>query len=118
MRDKISPGDASYSMRLDPALCEHKKIRKFARIELITVPELEMGQLVLRIKVSCASCKGVFGFRVQNAGFSTEEPTTLGDELLVPLEPPSTDETDETEGEPLPSEGTSDEVRPPKEPLH
>lgn len=103
-------------MRTDPAFCTHAEIKKSTKIETISVPELGIEQLVLRIRVYCKDCKAEFVPKTIQCGFSTEEVGALGNELIVPLEYPQVEEDEEPEGEP--ATRAMDEERPPKEHLH
>ena len=103
-------------MKLDPAHCHHKDIQKSVKLETVSVPELEIEQLVLRIRIRCKSCGEPFVPKTMALGFSTEEVGLVGDDLLIPLEYPQAEETDEPEGEQLTPE--MEEERPPKAYLH
>lgn len=104
-------------MRRDPALCPHAKISKSARIETLSVPQLGIEGLFLRVRVFCADCKEPFLPRTLHYGFSTEELGQVGEELLVPLDYPQADDSDEPEDAPGPS-GVLPEGHPPKDQLH
>jgi len=105
-------------MRQDPALCPHHEIGKSAKIETLSVPELGIEQLVLRIKVFCRACKEPFVIKTLSDGFSTSEIGLVGDELLVPLEKPYREETDESDMERHPLDCSAGPPRAAKEQLH
>jgi hypothetical protein len=109
--------NATYVMRKDPALCHHHEIGKSAKIETVSVPELNMEQLVLRVKVFCKSCKEPFVIKTMADGFSTSEIGLVGDELFIPLETPQQYDLGVSDDELLTSEMT-DEGPPPKSHLH
>lgn len=108
---------ATYPMRKDPALCHHHEIGKSVKIETMSIPELNMEQLVLRIKVFCKSCKEPFVIKTMVDGFSTSEIGLIGDELFVPLETPQQYDLDVSDDEQHPQD-LSDEPLPPKAHLH
>ncbi len=84
-------------MRMDPALCRHTSVKKSARVETVSVPELGIEQLCLRVRVYCGDCREAFTPKTMLCGFSTEEIGVVGDELFVPLEPPVWDEVEVSE---------------------
>jgi len=84
---------------------------------MMSVPELGIEQLVLRIKVFCRECKEPFIMKTMVDGFSTSEIGLVGDELFVPLEHPQSDYLDETDSEQHPQDLT-DAPPPPKAHLH
>ena len=79
-------------MKIDPSFCNHTNIGKSIKIDTVSVPELCLEQLVIRIKVYCRDCKEAFIPKTMSEGFSTSEIGVVGDELFVPLEYPQ--ETD------------------------
>jgi len=102
-------------MKIDPAFCNHTNIGKSAKVETISVPELQLEQLVLKVRIFCKDCKEAFIPKTMNGGFSTDEIGVVGEEVIIPLEYPN-------EGEESVSEEvlhTSDkDVAPAKEFLH
>jgi hypothetical protein len=105
-------------MRVDPAFCQHNEIGKSTKIETVSVPELGIEQLVLKVRIFCKGCKEPFIVKTMSDGFSTDEIGLVGGELIVPLERPQVDDLDESDVEQLPSELPADEPRPSKEHLH
>ena len=104
-------------MKIDPALCEHANVGRTAKIETISVPELGIEQLCLRVRVFCKDCREAFTPKTMSLGFSTEEIGVVGDELFVPLEEPHADEESDTDEAPATSERPWEE-HPSKEHLH
>lgn len=105
-------------MAIDPAFCQHTNLKKSARIETISVPELGIEQLFLRVRVYCADCRAALVPRTQQCGFSTDEVGTIGEELLVPLDYPEVEVADlDDEEEPAPDRLGS-QARSGKEALH
>lgn len=102
---------------MDPAICPHTEIKKSAKIETISVPELGIEQLFLRVRVFCKDCKSPFVPKTLLGGFSTEEVGVVDDELFVPLEYPLAEEFDASEMEPLTSDAIP-EGQPTKEKHH
>lgn len=82
-------------MAKDPALCRHSQIGKSARVDKVTVPELGLDQLVLRVRVFCRDCKEPFIMKTMADGFSTDEIGLVDGDLIVPLEYPLDEEDDE-----------------------
>lgn len=105
-------------MKQDPALCLHNEIGKSAKVETITIPELGIQQLVLKVKVFCRACKESFIFKTYADGFSTSEIGLVGDELFIPLEQPQVELFDGTDIEPLTQAPSQDLSRSLKEKLH
>lgn len=79
-------------MKIDPAFCNHTNIGKSAKIETISVPELQLEQLVLKVRIFCKDCKEAFVPKTMNGGFSTDEIGVVGEEVIIPLEYPNEDE--------------------------
>lgn len=75
-------------MKIDPSFCNHTNVGRSVKVDTISVPELGIEQLVLRIKVYCRDCREAFIPKTMNEGFSTSEVGVVGEELLVPLEYP------------------------------
>lgn len=104
-------------MKQDPALCRHGQISKSVSVDKITVPELGIEQLVLKVKAYCKHCKQPFVMKTGAAGFSTEEIGWLDDELIIPLEYPE-DETQEEIEQATMEEVIKTSHRPSKTDLH
>lgn len=105
-------------MKQDPALCRHSQISKSARVDKITVPELGVEQLVLKVRVYCKHCKEPFVMKTLADGFSTDEIGWLDGELIIPIDYPIEPEDEETvEHAPL-SEHVPHTQRPDKSSLH
>jgi len=79
-------------MKIDKAFCNHTNIGKSTKIETVSVPELQLEQLVLKVKIYCKDCKEAFIPKTMNGGFSTDEIGVVGDEVIIPLEYPQADE--------------------------
>ena len=106
-------------MKIDPAFCQHTNIAKSAKIETVSVPELEIEQLVIRIKVYCRDCKEAFVPKTMREGFSTDEIGVVGDEIFIPLEYPMSDEMEASDEALMASESDRECIVPPnKEYLH
>jgi hypothetical protein len=73
--------------------CRHKYYTHKVRLYYVTVAGLEVRQLVASLTLNCRDCKLPYVFK-GDVGFSTVQPMTtpLGNELRIPLEPPSLDE--------------------------
>jgi hypothetical protein len=105
-------------MRPDPVFCKHLEVGKSIKVETISIPELGVEQLVMKVKIFCKSCKELFIVKTMNDGFSTDEIGLVGGELIIPLERPQTDDLDETDMEQLTSDRPENEPKPSKEHLH
>ncbi len=106
-------------MPADPSLCEHANIGRSVRVETISIPELQIEQLVLRVRAYCRDCKEAFVPKTMAGGFSTEEIGVIGDEVFVPLAYPQADEIEASDEAPRrPERATAANARPPKEFLH
>ncbi len=81
-------------MKVDPSFCDHTNIGRSARVETVSVPELQLEQLVLRIRVYCRDCKEAFLPKTMKEGFSTDDVGVVGDELLVPLAYPMAEDAE------------------------
>jgi len=79
-------------MKIDPAFCQHTKIKRTAKVETLSVPELGIEQLVIRVKVYCGDCKESFIPKTMNEGFSTGEVSAVDNEVFIPLEHPQIEE--------------------------
>jgi hypothetical protein len=75
-------------MKQDPALCRHGQISKSVKIDKITIPELDIEQLVLKVRAYCKHCKEPFVMKTIATGFSTEEIGWLDGELIIPIDYP------------------------------
>lgn len=106
-------------MKIDPAFCHHTNIAKSAKIETVSIPELELEQLVIRIKVYCRDCKEAFAPKTMNQGFSTDEIGVVGEEIFIPLEYPLAEETEASDEALMASESDKeDDAIPNKDHLH
>lgn len=72
-------------MKTDPTLCSHANIKKSVKIDTISVPELGIEQLVIRVKAYCGDCKEAFIPKTLTESFSTGEIGVLDNEVIVPL---------------------------------
>ena len=79
-------------MKTDPAFCSHTNIKRSAKVETVSVPELGIEQLVIRVKVFCGDCKEAFIPKTMNEGFSTGEISVVDGEVFIPLEHPTDNE--------------------------
>lgn len=79
-------------MKTDPAFCNHTNIKRAAKIETLSVPEIGIEQLVLRVKVFCGDCKENFIPKSMNEGFSTGEISVVDNEVFIPLAYPVEEE--------------------------
>lgn len=106
-------------MKIDPAYCIHSNIGKSVKIETISIPELGIEQLVLRVRVFCKDCKEAFMPKTMNEGFSTGEIGIVGDELFVPLVEPQVDDLNVPDEVQMHADkAEKDSKPPPKEFLH
>jgi hypothetical protein len=102
-------------MKIDPAFCNHTNIGKSAKIETVSVPELQLEQLVLKVRIFCKDCKEAFVPKTMNGGFSTDEIGVVGEEVIIPLEYPN--ESEESVSEEVQMTVDKEEM-PSKEYLH
>ena len=72
-------------MKTDPAFCQHVNVKKSVKLETISVPELGIEQLVIRVKAYCGDCKEAFIPKSMSEGFSTNEISVMDNEVLIPL---------------------------------
>ena len=106
-------------MKTDPSFCDHTNIGKSSRVETVSMPELGLEQLILRIRVYCRDCKEAFIPKTMKEGFSTDDVGVVGDELLVPLAYPMDEDMDVPDEVLHPSEKDKEgSDRPAKEHLH
>ena len=86
--------------------CSHAKYTTEAKMVSVAVTSLNIKQLVLRVKVTCANCKRNFVFK-GDTGFSTVQAlaSPSGFELRAPMDYPDEEGDDEVEGEEEPPEG-------------
>jgi len=101
-------------MKVDPALCKHADIRRTARVETLSVPQLSIEQLFLRVKVTCRDCGAAFVPRTALSGFSTDDVGVVDDEVLVPLDRPPSPPAEGAEEAAAPQSG----AREPKTFIH
>ena len=73
----------------DEEKCPHKTYKATAKIQSVVVTELNIKQLVVVLKVTCALCKESFIFKGPT-GFSTSQPLASpdGQELRIPIDWP------------------------------
>jgi hypothetical protein len=79
-------------MKTDPAFCNHTNIKRSSKLETLSVPELGIEQLVIKVKVFCGDCKEAFIPKTMNEGFSTNEVGVVDNEIIIPLAYPIEDE--------------------------
>lgn len=87
-------------MKIDPAFCQHTNVKKSVKLETMSVPELGIEQLVIRVKAYCGDCKETFIPKTMAEGFSTSEIGVLDNEVFIPLEYPIED-LEEPEMDPI-----------------
>ena len=66
-------------MKIDTVYCDHIDIGRTTKLETSTVPELQIEQLVLRVRVYCKDCCSPIPKTIA-FGFSTAEARVVSDD--------------------------------------